>query len=352
MKKSILLILLFSQLTLQAFQSSDSLNVIVVFDLNKVLSTGNECKSCTVIYNGSDKLIRNKYIFENGEEKGRTDYEYYSDYPGKLFSISTYAKKILVELKDQINLSDSSNYSDKLYFESGALATAGFIKSGLRDGLWNHFYESGKLKQSIKYTQGQKNGKYKEFGPNGKIIIEGNYRNDSTVGKWAEYDSIGELVEEYEYKNGERISKPIKLNRAERIKKSMNQFLVNDADLKGTVCFYNIEKKDTLKIILAGERISILRKSGMPEITDGFLRAVKDSNIYVSNRNAIGLEVDFVKIPLSDILKIGFLRTFQASPGTVLYSGPNYRLISFDDPNFVVSYFPFGKHITNFNDAE
>jgi hypothetical protein len=269
-----------------------------------------------------------------------------------LFSISIYQGKLLSELRDQIDGSDTSSYSQKFYSGKGSIAAEGNIRSGRAEGLWNYYYESGKTKRSVKYSGGFKNGKYKEFGPNGKITIEGYYSNDSANGKWNEYDSLGVLTEQYEYKKGERTDKEIKLNRGERIKNSMNDFHISESDLKGTVCFYNPEKKDTVRNVLSGERISIIRKSGMPEISDGFLKAVKDSDLYVSNRNVLGLETDFIKIPVSDIQEIGFPKTIQFNPVPGTYSPTEYRMFKVNDTGYKIVYFPSGKHKTNFNDTE
>ena len=235
------------QSSLYAITPTDSTEVILIYSPTLVNKTGQECQTCTVQLNDSDNYVLKKIYFESGTETLRIEYEYYTQYPGRLFTISVFKENHLIELKDKIDETDTCNFYQKYYFENGKVALEGSIKSGKQNGVWNYYYQTGKIKQTIKFIDGIKNGKYKSYSLNGKLISDGAYIDNLMDGKWTEYDSTGSSIEQIEYRKGEKISTVSKLNREERILKTMSELKITDSDLKGKIQFFNIEKQNTIR---------------------------------------------------------------------------------------------------------
>ena len=131
-------------------------------------------------------------------------------------------KKVILSYPD---CNDKNTYLKITYHENGQISSKGFIKSNLKNGLFQKWSDSGVLlakwrmqdnlevgltecwyenenkKSETNFKNGIKSGNYKAWDKNGKLILKGNFKEDKRQGKWEIYSENGNWKIE-NYNNG------------------------------------------------------------------------------------------------------------------------------------------------------
>lgn len=86
------------------------------------------------------------------------------------------------------------NGAKQEYYPSGELMAEGFMKDGLRHGLWTGYGKTGNLKSRVEYVNGEQQGAAIVYYENGGVYYTGDYKDDKKIGIWRFYDTAGKLI--------------------------------------------------------------------------------------------------------------------------------------------------------------
>jgi len=107
----------------------------------------------------------------------------------------------------EINFDDLTK-QDGLYYEkftrepfSGKVKgqSAGLLRKGKREGIWNFYREDGGLENESSYKGGKLHGPYTSWHENGNKWQEGTYKDDELHGLWTNYDENGSVTSQRTY---------------------------------------------------------------------------------------------------------------------------------------------------------
>lgn len=328
----------------------DSLKTIITKDKTLVKKLAADCKTCFINLVDTNNSILKKYYYEMSQEVIRTENEYYSDFPGRLFTVRIYNDSLLKEFRENIDVSDSSSFDVTYYFDNGKTSSAGSYKNGKKDGKWKEYYDTGVMLNSCSYTAGVKNGKYKEFFENDTKKVEGEYKDDLPEGRWLEYDSTGKITTDEEYKDGELFLNKSKLKKQEeeeRLKKQLDEFHLDSATYYGCIYFMNVSTNDTFAIIMPHDIIWIKRVKNKQDIALPFqLKAIRQDTIYLVEYNASGKRIiNYFEFPITSLKKIGYnsqttgkivARVLMTPPGLGLFAPKGYTMVSLTDKKYKI----------------
>jgi len=328
---------------------SDSLQIITIKDVALVVKTAVNCQTCFIHLTDRSNYILKEYYFESGREKNRIEYEYYSNYPGQLYSVKIYQDSILKEFRKNINISDSSTYDVAYYFDNGKIYSTGHFKKGKQNGVWNENYTSGILNSTYGYSMGVKEGRYKEYYENKNLKVEGEFKDDKINGRWIEYDTLGEMTKHLEFIEGELITSKMeekKLSREEKVKKQLEEFRLDSASYSGCIYFLNRKINDTIAILNPRDIVLIQESKNLFGANYFHLKAVRGDTLYVTKENnRSGKTFDVYEFPLADIKKLGFNTQTTAKTaaniiltpaGFGLFAPKGYTLINLNDEKYKI----------------
>lgn len=86
----------------------------------------------------------------------------------------------------------------KKYYLNNQIAENGFLKKGLKKGIWKTWFTNGKIQTVSNWRDGILRGKYFEFNVEGNLVSSGKFYNGQKHGKWINHNSKDTL----NYKNG------------------------------------------------------------------------------------------------------------------------------------------------------
>ena len=84
----------------------------------------------------------------------------------------------------------------------------GYLKNGVRHGLWIAYWDNGQLRYKGNYKNGKSHGEHVAYYQNGQLRLKGKYVNGKREGYFQDYDIKGslDLRTSGTYKNDEKIS--------------------------------------------------------------------------------------------------------------------------------------------------
>lgn len=111
------------------------------------------------------------------------------------------------------NASDTLNYIEEGYYNTGKLFRRGKYVNGKKDGLWEWWFENGKKSDEATLQQGIYVGQRKHWFPNGKLkqleVITGECFGDCCNGQVINYYENGQVEDESTNLNGQQHGKYI-----------------------------------------------------------------------------------------------------------------------------------------------
>ena len=98
-------------------------------------------------------------------------------------------------------------YDDRARRKAGELIMEGYLKSGIREGLWKLYEEHIEVIENLQTLEdGSTIVELDSFTTGGQLEIEANYKDGKLEGLWKWYYEDGGLKMEGYYKDGELIS--------------------------------------------------------------------------------------------------------------------------------------------------
>ena len=137
-----------------------------------------------------------QFFYENGSKKS-SGYYVFDNAIGKW-----------LYFYDNGSVKGKANYTSPGYatyeeFDGNGITKAkGFLKNGLSDSSWVHYYPGGKVRARGKELNGHKSGHWEYFYENGKTSAVGDELNGQREGKWLIFDDNGFVTAEGNYVNG------------------------------------------------------------------------------------------------------------------------------------------------------
>lgn len=163
---------------------------------------------------------------------------------------------------------DPNGYN-AFYFDNGKIASEGYFKNGLPDGIWRSYYSSGQLKSIGKKELGKSDSLWKFFTEDGRLNWTYQYANDKKNGCATKYDSLGNVEIETYY--------------VDDVKQGEEQWFFPDGKVKKQLTFED-GKEEGPALEFNEEGIVVVEE----EYQNGYLRKKETFNQFDKDGNKTG----------------------------------------------------------------
>lgn len=155
------------------------------------------------------------------------------------------------------------------YFDNGKIASEGYFKNGLPEGVWKSYHPNGELKSIGNKLAGKSDSLWKFYDQTGMLLSTFEYANDMKNGCATRFDSLGNIAKETYY--------------VDDIKQGEEQWFFPDGKLKKSILF-NDGKEDGLALEFNEEGIIVSQE----EFKNGYLRNKEEFNQLDENGEKTG----------------------------------------------------------------